>query len=415
MAKLNFTKISQRLSAVQDREKQIKDYKVFYKTYLGGVSRRAEMLNQLYQFCLRFQGINFVSSFLVDKERISLEKETALFLENNFGNSLLSLYHKKIPDPKPKHGIDDSKPFWQNFIIGMSNSFETANEKSRQELLYRKNFLNYLHKCLYDFGLHADILRRSEQTAKRYNICIQHTFKSRKVISEYKLLLQPDSLNAEFLEPYHEKLPIKINGKLLPFKSIYSINITSTLLEDDEIELFAAKNGMIWTGSEENKKHFMHLCKDETDIVSKNPYLLPRDQLLRNNSYRYIHLTRMDELKKVKSKNFDLTKLIQLCEEMNNVMENQNHISVSLLLRSIIDHVPPYFGCANFAEVANNYPGGTRSFKKSMKNLDTSSRNIADNLIHSQMREKEVLPTANQVDFTPELDLLLSEVIRVAK
>lgn len=68
-----------------------------------------------------------------------------------------------------------------------------------------------------------------------------------------------------------------------------------------------------------------------------------------------------------------------------------------------------------FSEVANNYSGGTKSFKKAMKNLDTSSRNIADNNIHSQIRAKEILPTSNQIDFSQELDLLLSEIIRIAK
>ena len=50
-----------------------------------------------------------------------------------------------------------------------------------------------------------------------------------------------------------------------------------------------------------------------------------------------------------------------------------------------------------------------------MLNLDNSLRNIADNNIHSQVRKKEVLPTTTQVDFTPELDLLLSEIVRKLK
>ena len=40
---------------------------------------------------------------------------------------------------------------------------------------------------------------------------------------------------------------------------------------------------------------------------------------------------------------------------------------------------------------------------------------MADHNIHSQAREKEVLPTTIQIDFTTELDLLLSEVVRKLK
>ena len=40
---------------------------------------------------------------------------------------------------------------------------------------------------------------------------------------------------------------------------------------------------------------------------------------------------------------------------------------------------------------------------------------MADHNIHSQARKKEVLPKPTQIDFTPELDLLLSEVVRKLK
>ena len=106
---------------------------------------------------------------------------------------------------------------------------------------------------------------------------------------------------------------------------------------------------------------------------------------------------------------------MQLCKELNQVSTVANILSPSLLVRAIIDHIPPVFECKNFSEVANCYKGGTKSFKKSMITLDNSLRNIADNTIHSQIRKKEVLPTSLQSDFTPELDLLLSEIFRILK
>ena len=84
-----------------------------------------------------------------------------------------------------------------------------------------------------------------------------------------------------------------------------------------------------------------------------------------------------------------------------------------MLLRAILDHVPPIFNMQNFSEVANNYSNGNRSFKGHMKRLDETARKIADSHLHVQIRSKEVLPTPVQVEFKQELDLLLSEVVRI--
>lgn len=160
---------------------------------------------------------------------------------------------------------------------------------------------------------------------------------------------------------------------------------------------------------------FISLCLDETDELLKNPFLLNNTEIYKNQNIYFVNPIRINELKLIRSESFDLTKLIQLCKELNDASVIKNNLSSSLLVRSIIDHVSPIFGFANFSSFANNYSGGTGSFKKSMLNLDKSLRNIADNNIHSQVRKKEVLPTSTQVDFTNELDLLLSEIVRTLK
>ncbi len=87
-----------------------------------------------------------------------------------------------------------------------------------------------------------------------------------------------------------------------------------------------------------------------------------------------------------------------------------------MLLRTILNHVPPVLGFNTFAEVASNYggPKSNRSFKDNMHRLEKSLRSIADIHLHSSIRSREDLPTAVQVDFAADLDLLLGEVIRVA-
>lgn len=133
---------------------------------------------------------------------------------------------------------------------------------------------------------------------------------------------------------------------------------------------------------------------------------------LKSNSSHYVNKKRIKELATIKSEKYDFKKLISLCNELNMAHGNGAVYSCAMLLRAILDHVPPIFGCQNFTEVANNYGSG-RSFKKSVKYLDNSSRNIADQYLHAQIRVKEATPTPTQVDYSNDLDVLLSEIVRV--
>ncbi len=126
----------------------------------------------------------------------------------------------------------------------------------------------------------------------------------------------------------------------------------------------------------------------------------------------YVDPSRLDEIRRVSSQNWDFRRLIQMCLELNIAYESRSYISVAMLVRGIIDHVPPVFKKANFREVANCHGG--QSFKDSMKHLDKSMRKIGDAYLHEQIRQKESVPSAVQVDVRRELDLLLAEVIRLS-
>jgi len=126
----------------------------------------------------------------------------------------------------------------------------------------------------------------------------------------------------------------------------------------------------------------------------------------------FIDDERISELESIKPDNFDYTKLIALCRELNWNYSAGNFLTVSMICRAIIDHIPPIFGFNSFNEVANNY--GTRSFKKNMLNLNNSLRNIADNYLHQTIRKKESLPNKTQIDFKNDLDVLLAEIVRIS-
>jgi len=131
----------------------------------------------------------------------------------------------------------------------------------------------------------------------------------------------------------------------------------------------------------------------------------------------YVDPARIAALQALASARWDFTRLVELCREINVAAANRCHLSTIMLVRTILNHVPPILGHPTFAEVANNYGGDgkLRSFKKAMQRLEGSSRSIADMHLHSVIRDREDVPTGVQVDFAQELDLLLGEIVRITQ
>ncbi len=105
---------------------------------------------------------------------------------------------------------------------------------------------------------------------------------------------------------------------------------------------------------------------------------------------------------------FDLCRLIRLLEELNSCYCSAHYYACAMLLRAVIDHVPPIFGKNKFAEVANSFG---RSKKSQLLRLDNSLRDVGDGVLHTHIRKKEILISVNQIRFEPEFDILLSEII----
>jgi hypothetical protein len=143
--------------------------------------------------------------------------------------------------------------------------------------------------------------------------------------------------------------------------------------------------------------------------------MLPPGKVDEATGPSYIAETRIDELRKLSSPDFDLQKLIRLCQELNSSYGNGNYYATAMLTRGILDQVPPLLGHQTFAEVANNYGGGGRSFKETMQHLEGAARKIGDGHLHTRIRKSETLPTAQQVYCASQLDALLAEIIRIMK
>lgn len=92
----------------------------------------------------------------------------------------------------------------------------------------------------------------------------------------------------------------------------------------------------------------------------------PSSQIGSPQRPHYVAPTRISELQALKDPKFDPRRLIRMLQELNLAHENDMYIASAMLVRGIIDHVPPIFGQANFADVAAQHSAGSssgRSFK----------------------------------------------------
>lgn len=133
-----------------------------------------------------------------------------------------------------------------------------------------------------------------------------------------------------------------------------------------------------------------------------------------SGSVAFVDPKRIEEICSLNSNQFDFSKLVEMCREINNCYATESFLAVAMLTRAIVDHVSPIFGYRSFGEVANNY-AWRKSDKDLITQLETQSRKIADLHLHGQIRSSETLPVRTQINFQPNLDILLAEIIRIFK
>lgn len=129
---------------------------------------------------------------------------------------------------------------------------------------------------------------------------------------------------------------------------------------------------------------------------------------VRANS-RFVDESTLRDLRSIRSAAFDLTKLVRFCEELNDAYARANYLSSVLLIRAVMNHVPPVFGCRTFGEVTAQ---AGKSLKAVFERLEDSARPIADLHTHSLIRKRETVPTKHQVEpYKAGFELLIQEVI----
>lgn len=123
----------------------------------------------------------------------------------------------------------------------------------------------------------------------------------------------------------------------------------------------------------------------------------------------YVDPSRITELRHLTGPRFSTVKLVRLCEELNACTANESYLAAIMLLRAIIDHVPPIFSCQDFDQVVSQTNG--RSLQPQLNRLNSQAKDVANRFLHAQIGSTEGLPKRTQVDFRSELDALLGEVV----
>ena len=133
------------------------------------------------------------------------------------------------------------------------------------------------------------------------------------------------------------------------------------------------------------------------------------------NIKTFVHKDRIKSLENLNLEHpdYDLSKVIQICYEMNVCYTNSCFFALASLQRMLIDHIPPIFNFQRFSEVANQH--GSKSFKKHMNHLGNSLRNLSDSYLHQHIRKSETLPNEISIGFASAIDDLLSEIVRLLR
>jgi hypothetical protein len=127
------------------------------------------------------------------------------------------------------------------------------------------------------------------------------------------------------------------------------------------------------------------------------------------NNAAFLNTEVLLKLKASQNLRLDPIKLARMCEELNDAYVRGNYISSILLLRAIINHVPPVFDASTFSDAVAHLG---RSAKATLVRLNEEARPIADLHTHTLMRREEHLPTKNQIEpYKASFEILIQEIL----
>lgn len=108
---------------------------------------------------------------------------------------------------------------------------------------------------------------------------------------------------------------------------------------------------------------------------------------------------------------WSLDKLLDLARELNSNYAADQPYACHMLLRAILDHVPPVFGYQKFAQVVSNHSWGVTD-SKYVKKL-AEARNASDDVLHRQIGTRRSRIGMEDLPPRPYVNALLQELLNV--
>lgn len=133
------------------------------------------------------------------------------------------------------------------------------------------------------------------------------------------------------------------------------------------------------------------------------------DAGVNGGTHRWIvESTLITRLAEKQSASVDVGSLVKMCKEINSSYAHGNVLATALLMRTVLNHVPPVFGHDTFSQVLANIG---KSLKESFEHLENGLRKVADFHAHRKIAASESYPSVAQVEpFKPQFELLLQQV-----
>jgi hypothetical protein len=199
--------------------------------------------------------------------------------------------------------------------------------------------------------------------------------------------------------------------------SVFKIFENKSGLSKDELKNLQSENGAgsgFFSYTHFTIDQLRGLGVDLTDqLVGDKSFGCNREKAIEENT-NFVNSKRIQELVELDGKcPYDLYKLISLCKEINSNYIQHNYYSVTLLLRTVLNHVPPAFnGKESFDQVLSEFQGPKHKTKREiLSRIQELQRKLADMVTHERLKKFEPEMTVQQVSFIPEIDYLLQEVI----
>lgn len=125
---------------------------------------------------------------------------------------------------------------------------------------------------------------------------------------------------------------------------------------------------------------------------------------------RIVEPSVLEALVGLRSPKVNVVALVRMCNEINLSYAHDNVLATALLMRTVLNHVPPAFGHATFEQVVAQ---SARSLKEAFEHLQNGLRKIVDFYAHRLAAADDSYPTRAQLEpFKPQFDLLLREIIQ---